>query len=162
MSGIPAWARRMVSRTARAWTKGMLTSARRLAARKPIPKYMIGSIMDFLRPVALVCGKSRSVGCNQAPAGRDHPTAAPAHNRVDPSRSGHRVSNRYPPDTVGSLQHGRATEYIPNRPALNCVRPGVWRRCGSGLLLSRERDRCRFHGAVRNVVGISAARSPAT
>jgi hypothetical protein len=44
-SGVAASSRRRVSRTARPCTKGMVTSATRLAKRNPSPKYMIGSIM---------------------------------------------------------------------------------------------------------------------
>ena len=44
-SGVAASIRRIVSRTARVWTSGMKTSPNRLATRKPMPKYMIGSIM---------------------------------------------------------------------------------------------------------------------
>src|SRR3954469_2387494 len=41
----------MVSRTARLCTSGISTSPRRLATKKPMPKNMIGSIMDGgLRP----------------------------------------------------------------------------------------------------------------
>src|ERR1035441_9363857 len=36
----------MVSRTARPWTRGMTTSPNRAAIRNPIPKYMIGSIIN--------------------------------------------------------------------------------------------------------------------
>src|SRR6266851_5848513 len=46
-SGVAASSRRMVSRTARACTNGMMVSAMRQAARKPTPTYMIGSIMNY-------------------------------------------------------------------------------------------------------------------
>ena len=50
-SGVAASSRRMVSRTARLCTSGISTSPNRLATRKPMPKNMIGSIMDGgLRP----------------------------------------------------------------------------------------------------------------
>src|SRR6266536_3540915 len=47
----------------------------------------------------------------------------------------------------GPLQQNRAPRYMPNPPALNGVRPGVWCRCEPvlGVLFSRERDRRRFH-----------------
>src|SRR5690242_789301 len=50
-TGIAASSRRVVRRSARPCTNGMMMSASRVAARKPSPKYMIGSIMDErLRP----------------------------------------------------------------------------------------------------------------
>src|SRR6476619_5001057 len=50
-SGVAASSRRMVSRTARVCRSGTSTSPNRLAAKKPMPKNMIVSIMDGgLRP----------------------------------------------------------------------------------------------------------------
>jgi hypothetical protein len=68
---------------------------------------------------------------DQTPAGGYYPTAAPAHDRVDPSYSRHRISARRPPDAVRPLQDHRPTDNLTDRPALDRRRPRLRRRCGS-------------------------------
>src|SRR5215510_9623369 len=49
-NGVAASSRLIVSRTARLCTSGTTTSPMRAATRNPIPKYMIGSIMELTSP----------------------------------------------------------------------------------------------------------------
>src|ERR1051326_4967509 len=69
-TGIAAAGRRVVSRSARPCTNGMMMSASRLAARNPSPKYMIGSIMDERLLPSLLAEKTQ---CHAAGAGSSFP-----------------------------------------------------------------------------------------
>jgi hypothetical protein len=51
--GVAASIRRVVNRTARLCTKGSSMIASRLAIKKPMATYMIGSIMSASRPFAV-------------------------------------------------------------------------------------------------------------
>jgi len=84
-----------------------------------------------------------SLRCDQTPAGRDDPTAAPEYNRVDPSQSRHRVPAGHLQDAMGPFQDGRAANNIKNRPARNGGRARIRRRCspGSGQALPLVLDR---------------------
>src|SRR5713101_7054423 len=74
----------MVSRTARAWTNGMMASAMRQAARKPSPTYMIGSIMNY------ASGRkrhSRGATCHASRSSSSPVPAQPEPNQAEASRS---------------------------------------------------------------------------
>src|SRR6202035_3200171 len=93
-TGIAASRRRVVSRSARPWTNGMVMSAMRLAARKPSPKYMIGSIMDKrLRPDWL----GKCAPCHAAGA-----TSSVLDVQREPAAD--TVSERIPGRVVGELE----------------------------------------------------------
>jgi hypothetical protein len=68
---------------------------------------------------------------NQTLTGRDYPSVAPAHDRVNLSNSWHRVSARRLPDATWAFQDCGTTINFTYRPALNGCRFRLWHRRGS-------------------------------
>src|SRR5216684_1935216 len=90
------------------------------------------------------CPEGRLSRRNQAPAGCDDPTVAPAHDRINLSYSWHRVSARRFPDAIGSLQNRRTAIDFTDRPSLDGCRSRLRHWCGSGRdlrPLNRRRSR---------------------
>src|ERR1700738_451564 len=94
-SGVAASSRRTVRRTARPCTNGTMISPIRAAARKPSPKYMIGSIMKASGPIRL----------------------GPCHNATrrvpTPARASINLNRRTGQDDDG--KRARGSERIPGR-----------------------------------------------
>src|SRR5262249_3109973 len=77
-------------------------------------------------------------------AGRDDPTIAPTHDRVDPSYAWYRISPRRPPYAIRSFPDGRPASNFKEVPALDRCRSRFWHWCGfGGNLRALNRRRLR-------------------